>query len=180
MVGEQPTYARRRGIADLLVRLERHDDVALGHVALLLVADQVGDEGSGHELVVGGAAAVEVTVPLGELEGIESTSPRGLASTTSICASSRIGLRLPVPAQPRHQIALARSGHEHLHVRCGKTRGTQTRRHGLRGTRGVARGCDGVDLDELLVDVEGELLMRRAGLGTCRPEAREEHCACRE
>jgi hypothetical protein len=70
-VGQQPADADSRGIADFLVRLQRHDNVALRRVALLFVADQVSDEGCRHELVVGCAAAVEVAFPLGELEGVK-------------------------------------------------------------------------------------------------------------
>ena len=57
--------------AALFVGGQRHDEIAVGHEALLPVADQVGHEGRGHGLVVGGAPAVEVAVLLEQLEGID-------------------------------------------------------------------------------------------------------------
>ena len=97
------------GVADFLVRLQRDDDVALGHEALLLIADQVGDEDGRHELVVGGAAAVEVASRSVSLNGSTDQSSRR-ASTTSGCASSRMGLRLPVPRSRATRLPLRGAG----------------------------------------------------------------------
>src|SRR5205814_1605879 len=68
LVLDQPADAELVGVADLLVRLEDEDDVARRAEAFLLVADEIRDEGGRHELVVAGAAAVEVAILLLELE----------------------------------------------------------------------------------------------------------------
>ena len=75
--------------------------------------------------------------------------------------------------QARHHIALARRRLEHLHVGTFKARGAQPRRHGVGGVPGIAGLGDGIDLHKLLVDVEGELLLRRQRLGTRRRHADE-------
>jgi hypothetical protein len=62
VVVDEPPDAKRIGVADLLVRLQRHDDVAVGPITLLFISDEVRDERRCHEFVVGGAAAVVVAV----------------------------------------------------------------------------------------------------------------------
>ena len=71
VVFQQPLNAERVGVQNLLVGLQRQDDVAIGLVAFLLVADHVGDEGRRHELVVAAAARVIIAVLLDQLERIE-------------------------------------------------------------------------------------------------------------
>ena len=71
-------------------------------------------------------------------------------------------------AQPRHQVALARRGREHLHVAVGKARRAKPRRHRFGRLRGVAGRGHGVDLDQFLVDVVGELLLRGQSFGAQR------------
>jgi hypothetical protein len=59
---------------------------------------------------------------------------------------------------------------------CRKTGCTQPRRHGIGRARSVTGRRDRVDLDKLLVNIEGELLLRRKRLGqreTCK--AKYEH-----
>ena len=95
LVLEQPLDAVVRATA-LFVGRERDDDVAIGLEAFALVANQVGDPDRRLRFVVADAAAVEVAVFFGETNGSMLQSSR-LASTTSVCASSRIGLARPVP-----------------------------------------------------------------------------------
>ena len=68
VVLEQPLDAEAIAVEDFLVGLERDDDVAIGLVALVPVANEIGDKGSRHIFVVRAAARIEVAVVLGELE----------------------------------------------------------------------------------------------------------------
>ena len=77
-------------------------------------------------------------------------------------------LARPRPPQPRHQVALSRRGREHLDIRRAQARGAKPGGHGLGRARGIARGGDRVDLDKLLVDVDGQLLLSGPGLGAHR------------
>src|SRR4030095_7442342 len=60
----------------------------------------------------------------------------------------------------RHQVALARSGLEHLHILRVEPRLQQPRLHGPRRRRIVAVWMNRADFDELLVNVESKPLMR--------------------
>ena len=130
-----------------------------GLIALLLVADEVRHEGCGHELVVAGAASVEITILLGQLERVERPV-LGQRLDHVEMGEQQDRLAGPGAAQPRHQIALARRRLEHLHVGVRKPGRAQPRRHGIGRPPGIAGRGDGVDLDQLLVDVDGELLAR--------------------
>src|SRR3954469_6867392 len=68
MVLQQPLDAEFVTIEDFLVGLKRQDDIAVGLVTLLLVADHVGDEGRRHEFVVASTASVVIAVFLDQLE----------------------------------------------------------------------------------------------------------------
>jgi hypothetical protein len=81
-------------------------------------------------------------------------------------------------AQARHQIAHARRRLEHLHVNAVKAGCNQPRRHGVGGASGVAGLGDSVDLDELLVDFEGLLLLGRQRMCTRpRGDRKDEDCS---
>src|SRR5262245_44504148 len=73
-------------------------------------------------------------------------------------------LTCPCPPQARHQISLARCGREHLDIRLAEARCAKSCRHGLGRASGVARRGHRVDLDKLLVDVDGQLLLSAPAL----------------
>jgi len=115
VVVDEPPDAKRIGVADLLVRLQRHDDVAVGSITLLFISDEVRDERRRHEFVVGGAAAVVVAVFLGQFERVER--PVGKKRLDHVEMSKQQDrLSGAGAAQSRHQISLARRRLEHLHV----------------------------------------------------------------
>ncbi len=152
----------------LLVGLEREDDVAVGLIAFLLVADHVRDERRRHVFVVARAASVEIAVLLDELEGIGGPVLR-LRFDDVDMGEEEDRLARAGAVQPGDEVALARRRLEHLHVGVGKACGAQPRRHRVGGAGGVAGLGDRVDLDELLVDVDGALLAGRQGIGRrCR------------
>ncbi len=169
MLLEEPDHAVVP--ATFFVRRQRHDEIAVGHEALPPVADQIRHERRGHCLVVGGAAAVEVAVPLEQLEGIDRpVFPIRLDDVEM----SQQQQRPPGPgaAQARHHVALARSRHQHLDVGGREPGGEQPASHRLRRLGVVADGVGRVDLDQLLIDLAQELLVRlergrlRAGPGS--------------
>ena len=84
------------GPAAFFIGGERHDQVAVRFEAFLLIADQIGDPDGGLGLVVTGAPAIEKPSFSMNWKGSIDQSSR-LASTTSVWAKRRIGLRAPVP-----------------------------------------------------------------------------------
>ena len=164
MVLQQPPDADLVTVEDFLVGLKRQDDIAVGLVALLLVADHVGDEGRRHEFVVAGTASVVIAVFLDQLERIDRP-------VLAICrhhvdmGKQEDRLARAGTAQPHHKVALARRGLQHLHVTIRKAGRTKARRHCFGRLGGVAGRGHRVDLDEFLVDVVGELLLRGQSLG---------------
>ena len=176
MVLEQPLDPERVAVEDFLVGLERQDDVAIGLVALLLVADQVGDKGRRHVFVVAAAARIEIAVLLDQLERIDrpvlAVGRHHVEMRHQQDRLARAGA-----AQPRDQIALARRRRERVDVGVRKAGGAQPGRHRFGRARGVAGRGHRVDLDQLLVDVEGELLLRGQRFGGDR---RGQHRADRD
>ena len=84
-------------------------------------------------------------------------------------------LARPASFQARDKIALARGRRENVNVCVRKASGAQPRGHGLGRLCSVAGRRHRVDLDELLVDVEGALLvgvqtLDRDGCGRCQGE----------
>src|SRR5262249_8922525 len=67
---QQPLNPQGITVENLLVSLQRNDDVSIRLVPLLHVADQVRNKGRRHELVVGCAASVEIAVLLDQLERV--------------------------------------------------------------------------------------------------------------
>src|SRR5712671_1331739 len=169
MVLEQPLDPQRVTVKDFLVGLERQDDVAIGPVAFLLVANEIGDKGRRHVFVVARAAGIEIAVLLRQLERL--ARPVLAAGRHDVeMRHQQDRLARAGAAQPGDQIALARRRLEYVDVGVRKTGSLETRRHRLRRTRGVAGRGHGVDLDKLLVDVEGKLLLRAQSLraaGAC-------------
>src|SRR5689334_24033829 len=94
----------------------------------------------------------------------------------------RLTTRYARSAKARHEIAVARPGAQYLNVSGHKARVTQSRRHRFGRLRraarvGVARR---VDLDQLLIDVSRQLLIRverRRGRLTLCSVTRSEQCA---
>ena len=159
LVLDQPTDAVAVAIEDLFVGVERHDDVAIGSEAFLLVADEIGDQSRRHVFVVGGATPVVVAVDLGESKRIGRPIVGIGGHDVDMREQQDRSLRTGA-AQPRHEIALARSRLEHLHVRGRETRRAQSRGHRVGGACRVACFRSRVDLDELFVDGESALLLR--------------------
>jgi hypothetical protein len=82
-------------------------EIAVGLETLLLVADQVGHERGGHELVVAGATAVEVAVLLEQLERVDRPI-RGLGLDDVEVRQQQDRLAYAGAAQASNEIALAR------------------------------------------------------------------------
>jgi len=70
VVLQQPLNPQGITVEDFLIGLQRNDNVSIRLVALLHVADQVRNKGRRHELVIGRAASIEITVLLDQLERI--------------------------------------------------------------------------------------------------------------
>ncbi len=163
MVLQQPPNPHGICIEDFLVGLQCQDDVALRPVALLLVADEIRHEARRHVFVVPGAAAVEVAVLLSEPEGVDRPVFTSRFDDVEM-GKQQDRLAGASAAQPRHQIAFARRRLEHLHIGAVEPGRNQSGRHGIGSASGIARLCDGIDLDQFLVDVEGPLLLGRQGM----------------
>ena len=89
------------------------------------------------------------------------------ASTTSVWQMKRMGFCASGTVKAGDEIAFAIVGAEDLDVGGRKAGVEQTLGHGFGGDGGAADGVGGVDLDELLEDVVGELFgpFIEAGLG---------------
>ena len=162
-------------VASLFVGGQGEDEVAVGLVALLAVADEVGHELRGHGLVVGRPAPVEVAALLAEHEGIEGPVLAQRLHHVEM-GEQQEGPAGPGAAQAGHQVALAGAGSQDLHVGGGKARGAQASGHRLGRGRVVPHRVGGVDVDELFEDLAGEAsLGREGGLREERARAEEEH-----
>ena len=167
IVLQEPAHpVPRRARAELLVRGQGQDQVAIRHVAFLLVADQVGHEDRGHGLVVHRAARVEVAVFLDQLEGIALPVLALRLDHVEVGQQEQRLLRAAA-LEPRHQVALLRRAgrDDDPHVGLGEAAGPEPGRHRARGRGGVADRIGGVDLDQLLVDLAQEGLVGRGGTG---------------
>ena len=148
------------GGAAFLVGGQGEDEIARGLELFALHAQEGGDEGGVVALHVGGAATVEVAVLFAEDEGVEG--PVGAAGFDDVEVSQEED-RAPGsrPEQADHEIALADDGGEDLYVARRKSGLAEAGGHGFGGTRVIARGIGGIDLDELFEDLAGELLIGR-------------------
>jgi hypothetical protein len=162
---EQPVDAVRG--AALLVRGQRDDDVTVGDVALLLRPEDVRDEDRRHRLVVGRAAPVVVAVPLREDERVEIGRPVGLERLDDVemREEQQRPARARAAADPRNDVVLLGARTADEDVGLGNAGIAEALRHRDRRRRHVARRHPRVDLDQLLVDLAGDLLVRvqRAG-----------------
>jgi hypothetical protein len=129
MVLEEPLHPDAVAIEDLLVGLEREDDVTIGPVALLPVADQVRDPGRSHRLVVHGAAPVEPAVLLDERERVGGPVLAPRIDDVEV-RDEEDGTARTCPVVPRHEVSLSRRRSEDMNVALRKPRG---KGHGLRG-----------------------------------------------
>ncbi len=164
-------------VGDLLVRGQREDQVAIGLVAFLLVADQRRDERRGHELVIARAAAVEVAVLLHELVRVGGPVRAQRFHHVDV-GEQQDRLALARAVQACDQVAALRRCLERLHVRVGEARGLQTCGHRLRRFVRVAHRLRRVDLHQLLVDVARELLLpRQLAVGRRGLRADQQYCA---
>ena len=162
VVGDEPLHAVE--VASLLVGGQGDDDVAVGLEALLLEADQVGDPYRGHRLVVGGATAVVVAVLLEERERVDRPVLLACLDHVEVGEQQQRPARARAP-QPRDEIALALVGPEHPDVALREAGRLQPGGHRLRGPGRAAHRIRRVDLDQLLEDVVGKLLLRIEALG---------------
>ena len=70
MIFQQPLNPQSVAVEDFLVGLQRDDDVTIGRVTFLFVADQGLDKGRRHELVIDRAACIKIAVLFDQLERI--------------------------------------------------------------------------------------------------------------
>ena len=164
LVLDEPGDAVAILVARLLVRLENEDEVAIRPVPFPLVADEIRHESRDHELVVARASRLVVTVFFDELERIRRPVLAARFDDVDVRHEDHRPL-CPGTAKLRDEVALERRGLEDVNVLRGEARGPQAFRNGLGRLDGVARPHDGVHLHQLLVDIEGELVVGRAGLG---------------
>ena len=161
VVRDQPSHAVRP--AALFVGGQREDDVAVGNVVFLLEAQQRGDEDRRHRLVVTRAAAVVVAVALREDEWIEVGRPVLLERRHDVEVreeQERFATARARAVVSDDDVALIgpRAALEDVGLR--KPRVAESLRHRIRRDGRAADGVDGVDLDQLFVDVVRELLLR--------------------
>ena len=150
------------GRAAFLVGGEGEDEIAGGLEVFALHAQEGSDEGGVVALHVGGAAAVEVAALLAEDEGVEG--PIGAAGFDDVEVSEEEdGTRGAGAAEADHEVAFAGDGGEYVDSACGESGGAEAGGHGFGGASVVAGGIGGIDLDELLEDLAGELLVGRLG-----------------
>ena len=71
MVFQQPLNPQGITVENFLIGLQRNDNVSIRLVPLLQIADEVGNKGGRHELVIRRAAAVKITVLLDQVEWID-------------------------------------------------------------------------------------------------------------
>ena len=158
VVFQQPLDSQRILVEDFFIGLQRHDDVAVGLVALLSVADEIGDEGRRHVFVIAAATGIKIAVLLDQLERIGRPVLAAGGNHVDMSDQQDRFARAGAP-EARDEIALTRRRREGVNVGFGEAASTQPRRHGFGRLGGVARCCHRVDLDEFLVDVEGALLV---------------------
>src|SRR5882724_9625180 len=144
------------GAAALFVGGEGHDDVAIGFKTFLFVADQVGDPDGGLGFVVAGAAAVEVAVFLDELERVHiPVFALGLDDVG--VGEEQDGFVGAGAVIADDQVALLGNCAAYENVGVGETCGFESCGGGFGYRRGCAGGVPRLDLDELFVDVAGQL-----------------------
>src|SRR5437762_2456785 len=146
-------------VAGFFIGRECDDQVAIGHVAFLLKANERRDPYGSHGLVVGTAAAVEVTVFFGELERIQRPILTQRLNNVEM-REEQHRLSAAGPAIPRNKISFSRIRPENLNVGFGKTGSLQPRGHHFSGCRRVADRIGGVDFDEVLIDIARKLVVR--------------------
>ena len=149
MVLQQPVDAVLVAV-ELFVRRERQHQIPRRDPTFLLRADEVRDRDRGGSLHVLGAAPVEVSVALDELERIEIGRPVLFRRLDHVqVPENQDGFGLAAAVQARDDILLARRRPDHLDVGFGKPRRAQSLRHGLRRRRRADAGVRRLDLDQL-------------------------------
>ena len=145
-------------VAGFFIGRQRDDQVAIGHIAFLSKANERRDPHSSHSLVVGTAAAVEVTVFFGELEGIQGPVLTQRFNHVEM-REQQHRLSAASPPIPRNQISFARIRSQNLNVGFGESGTRQTRGHCFGGCRCIADGIGRVDFDELFIDIARKLVV---------------------
>ena len=144
------------GAAALFVGGEGDDDVAVGNEAFALHADEVGDPDGGLVFVVGGAAAVEVAVFLGEDVGVEVGGPVfALGFDYVLVGEEEERLVGAGAVEADNEVLFGGDGAAEEDVGRGEAGGAEACGGGFGDGCGRAGGVAGFDLDELLVDVVG-------------------------
>ena len=154
----------------LLVGGERQDQVAAGHPALPLPADEVGHQDGDALLDVLGSAAVEIAVLLGELERIESGRPILRPRLHHVeMGDQQNRLPLAAPVDSGNHVLLLGVRAENLDVGRGESGRPEPARHGERRRRRPDPGFRRLDLDQFLEDAPGQGLVvpRRHRTGLC-------------
>ena len=151
MILNQPVDAV--GLAALLVRGKREDDVAVGAKAFTMQTEKrLHQDGIGL-LHVLRAAAIVVAVLGQELKGVGRPVVTTCFDDIQV-ADEQNGLFATGPVIAHNKILLAIIGAEQLHVRCREAGGKESLLHGLRGIGNAAYGVGRVDVNELAEDID--------------------------
>ncbi len=163
MVREEIHDAAEVGRDDFLVAGRNEDEVPLGAVAFLPVANEVCDEHRDHRLVVSRATRVEVAVFFDELERVAFPIPALRLHHVEVSEQHDGFFRARAPVAG-DEIALLRPArwHDDLHVLRRQPACFQSGSHRLGGGRAAPGGIGGVDLDQLFVNL-AQLLLRGGG-----------------
>ena len=178
MILEQPVDAVVRPAA-FFVGGERHDDVAIGFVALALVANQIGNPDGRLRFVVCGAAAVVVAVLFGERERIQApVFALGFDDIGVRQQQNRFELAGSVIAHNQIGLGGDRAADEDVGIR--KSGRAQVSRDGFRHGRSGPGRITGLDFDDLTIDIVREALVglgRQVGSGEAEERSKSKRKA---
>jgi hypothetical protein len=159
VICDQPAHAVRR--SPFLVRGQNQNDVTIRHESFAFISNEVGDEYRRHRLVVARAAAIVVAVALREDKRIEVGGPVALERGDDVeMGKQHQRLTCARPTIADDQVSLIRARPALEYVRRWKPRFDQPAGHRIRGHGGIADRVDGVDLDQLFIDIVSQSLWR--------------------
>ena len=157
MILEQPRNPVIRPPA-LLVRCQRHHDVPVRLIALSPVPDQVRDPDRRLRLVVRRPAPIEIPVFLRQRERVQAPVFPVRLHHVDMC-QQKDRPEPSGPVIPHHEIPLRRASSADKNIALRKTCRPQPSRRCLRHRRRRPGGVARLDLDHLLIDLPGKILI---------------------